>query len=126
MSTRNGPWSTSTKSLGVPLSCSRFLVTRVPCAIQSSQIAPAGAVDVVVADLGVDRGVNLDAGHLGAGEQPPDVDVVDVVAGDRAEDRAQAADDARLLAVGDVVVPHDVVADVLLGPAVLQGPVRSS
>ena len=48
--------------------------------------------------------MELDAGHLGAGEQPPDVDVVDGVAGDGAEGGAQAADDARLLAVGDVLL----------------------
>ncbi len=34
--------------------------------------------------------------------------------------RPQAADDARLLAVRDGVVAHDVVADVLPGPAVCQ------
>ena len=81
----------------------------------------AGAVDVVVADLDVDGGVELDARHLGAGEQLPDVDVVDGVAGDGAERGAQAADDARLLAMGDRVVADDVVADGLLVPAVLQG-----
>ena len=51
-------------------------------------------------------------------EQPPDVDVVDGVAGDGAEAAAQAADDARLFAVGDGVVADDVVADGLLVPAV--------
>ena len=40
-----------------------------------------------------------------------------------AEGGAQAADDARLLAVGDGVVADDVVADVFLVPAVLQGAV---
>ncbi len=79
-------------------------------------------IDVVAADLGVDGGMDLDAGHLRAGEQPSHVDVMNVVAGDPAEDRAQAADDARLLAMRDVVVAHDVVADVVLGPAVFQGP----
>ena len=71
----------------------------------------AGPVDVVVDDLDIDGGVELDARHLGAREQPPDMDVVDRVAGDRAERRAQAADDARLLAVRDGVVADDVVAD---------------
>ena len=81
-----------------------------------------GPIDVVAADLRVDGGMDLDAGHLGAREQPPHVDVVNIVAGDLAEDRAQAADDARLLAMRDMVVAHDVVADVVLGPAVFQGP----
>ena len=43
---------------------------------------------------------------------PPDVDVMDGIAGDGAEDSAQAANDARLLAMGDGVVADDVVADV--------------
>ena len=82
----------------------------------------AGPVDVVVADLDVNGGVELDARHLRAREQLPDVDVVDGVAGDGAERGAQAADDARLLAVGDGVVADDVVADGLLVPAVRQRP----
>ena len=72
------------------------------------------------ADLDVDRAVELDARHFRAAEEPPDVDVVNGIAGDRAECGAQAADDARLLAVRDGVVAHDVVADGFLVPAVLQ------
>ena len=71
---------------------------------------------MVVGDDGIDGGVELDAGHLGAGEEPADVDVVDGVAGDGAEGGAEAADDAGLLAVRDGVVADDVVADVLPGP----------
>jgi len=71
---------------------------------------------VVPADLDVDGGVELDARHLRAGEQPPHVDVVDGVAGDHAERGAEAADDAGLFAVRNGVVADDVVADVFLGP----------
>jgi hypothetical protein len=69
----------------------------------------------------VNGGVELDAGHLGAGEEAADVDVVDRVAGDGAERGAEAADDARLLAVRDGVVADDMVADVLLGSSRSQG-----
>ena len=51
----------------------------------------------------------------------PYVNIVDGVAGDRAEDGAQAADDAGLLAMRDRVVADNVVADGILVPAVLQG-----
>ena len=81
----------------------------------------AGPVDVVAADLDINGAVELDARHLRAREQPPDVDVVDGVAGDDAEGGAQAADDARLFAVGDGVVADDVVADGFLVPAVCEG-----
>ena len=111
---------------GSSLSWKRFAETRVPCAIQSSQTPRQRPVDVVVADLHIDGGVELDARHLGAREQPADVDVVDGVAGDDAERRAQAADDARLLAMRDGVVADDVVADGLLVPAVLAGRARWS
>ena len=60
--------------------------------------------------------MELDARHLGAGEQPSDVDIVDGVAGDGAERASQAADDAGLFAVRDRVVADDVVADVFPGP----------
>ena len=40
---------------------------------------------MVAADLDIDGAVELDARHLGAREQLPDVDVVDGVAGDDAE-----------------------------------------
>ena len=71
-------------------------------------------IDVIAADLGVNRGVDLDTGHLGAGKQPPDMDVVDNIASDRAEHGAHTADQARLFAVGDVIVAHDMMSDVVL------------
>src|ERR1035437_6069763 len=76
----------------------------------------AGPVDVVVGDDRINGGVELDTGHLGPGEEPADVDVVDGVAGDGAERGAEAADDARLLAVRNGVVADAVVANVLSGP----------
>jgi len=76
---------------------------------------------VILADLGVNRGVNLDTGHLGSRKQLPDMDVVDYVACDGAENRPQTADDTRLLAMRDMVVPHYMVTDVFLRPAVFQG-----
>ena len=76
---------------------------------------------MVAADDGVDSSVELDAGHFGPGEQSADVDIVDGVARDGAEHGTHAADDSRLLAVRNVVVANDVVADVLLRPAVFQG-----
>ena len=45
--------------------------------------AAGSSIDVVAADLGVDRSMNLDAGHLRTGEEPPHVDVMDGVAGDQ-------------------------------------------
>ena len=47
----------------------------------------------------VDGGVELDARHLCAGEQSPHVDVVDDIAADGAECRAEAADEAGLFAM---------------------------
>ena len=46
--------------------------------------------------------------------KPADMDVVDRIAGDGTEGRAQAADDSGLLAMGNGVVANDVVADVFL------------
>src|ERR1019366_4024336 len=46
--------------------------------------------------------------------------VMDRVAGYLAEDGPHAADDARLLAMENAVVPHEMVPDVFLRPAVLQ------
>ena len=43
------------------------------------------AVDVVAADFGVNRAVELDARHLRAGEQPAHMNVMDGVAGNDAE-----------------------------------------
>ena len=77
-----------------------------------------GPVNVVPADLNVNGAVKLDAGHLRARKQFPDVNVVDGIAGDGAERSAQAADDARLFAMRDGVVANEVVADVFTGPAV--------
>ena len=59
----------------------------------------AGSVDVVMGDDRINGGVELDAGHLRPGEEAADVDVVNRVAGNRAERGAQAADDTGLLAV---------------------------
>ena len=76
--------------------------------------AADGAVDVVPADLHVNGAVEFDARHLRAAEQLADMNVMDGVAGDGAERRAQAADDSGLLAVRNGVVADDVVADVFL------------
>ncbi len=56
----------------------------------------------------------------------PDVDVVDGVAGDRAERRSETADDAGLLAMRDRVVADDVPAAGVLVPAVLEGALDAS
>ena len=61
--------------------------------------------------------VNLGGDHWAA-----HVDVVDLVALDGAEAAAHAADDTGLFAMRDVVVSHDMMADVLLGPTVLRRP----
>jgi len=80
---------------------------------------PAGAaIHVVIADRAIDGRVDLYAGHLGAGEQAPHVNLVDRVIGDSTEDCAQAADNARLLAVGDVVPANDMMTDGLLVPSI--------
>lgn len=76
----------------------------------------AGPVDVVAADRGVNGGMELDARHLRTGKQASNVDVVDGVAGDGAEGRAQAANDARLFAVRDGVVADNMVADIFPRP----------
>src|SRR5699024_6795045 len=83
--------------------------------------ALVAVVDDVVVDDHVDGGVQLDAGHLGAGEFAPDVDVVYVVVGNGGEGPAHAAHDAGLAAVVDLVAADDVPADLVPAPAVLQG-----
>ena len=50
------------------------------------------------------------------------MDIVDDVAADSAEHRPQAPDEARLLAMRDTVVPHYMVADVVLRPTVFYSP----
>ena len=66
--------------------------------------------------------MELDAADFGSTELPLHPDVVDVVAGDHAEDGPHAAADSRLFATVDRVVPNNVRADLLLRPAVPQGP----
>ena len=101
------------------MSCSRFCVMRVPWALPVAPDAHGAVVDVVAAEDDVDRGVQLDAGDLGAAELHHVVDVVDVVVLNDGEHRAHAADDAALLAVVDVAAAHDVAAHILLQPAVI-------
>jgi hypothetical protein len=67
----------------------------------------------------IHRSQQLEAGHVGPADPSPDRDVVDGVALDGAEDPAEAAVDAVLLAVRDPVVAHHVAADVVPGPPVL-------
>lgn len=69
--------------------------------------------------------VELDARHFGPTEQLPHMNVMDGVACDGTERGAQAADDARLLAIGDGVVANDVVANGFFVPAVLEGSLDS-
>ena len=83
--------------------------------------ASVGAVNVISANLGVDGGVDFDAGHLGARKQPPYVNVVNHVAGYFTEDGAQTSDKTSLFAMRDDVVTDNVVANVFLRPAVFQG-----
>jgi hypothetical protein len=61
-------------------------------------------MDVIVADFGIDGGVKFDACHFGAREQLSDVNIVNGVAGDYAEDCSETAYDACLLAMRDGVV----------------------
>ncbi|OPZ98342.1 MAG: hypothetical protein BWY71_01297 [Planctomycetes bacterium ADurb.Bin412] len=86
--------------------------------------APAGTIDVVMADDGVNRPVYLDAGHLRPRKQLADMDIMDVVAGDGAEDRPHASHQAGLFAVGNVIVADDMMADVVLRPAPFQSPLN--
>lgn len=61
--------------------------------------------------------MDLDPGLLGSAEELADMDVVDVVARDCAKSRSKAANDARLFAVGDVVVSHQMMTNFFLGPS---------
>ena len=83
--------------------------------------AADGPVNVVVADYDIDRSVEFDSRHLGAGEQALHMDVMDGVAGDGAERTPHTAHDAGLFAMGDVVVADDMVADGFLIPGLLEG-----
>ncbi len=97
-------------------------IPRDPCALRHP-VEPDSSnclVNMIVHNLHVDRGMELDARHLGTREQPPDVDVVNGIPAHHAEHDSQATDNARLLAVRDGVVANDVVADRVLVPAVLR------
>ena len=74
-------------------------------------------MDVVAPVHHVDGGVHLDAADLRTGEVLLIVDVVDVVVLDKGEHPAQMAHNAGLATVVDIAPADDVVADVLLGPA---------
>lgn len=56
-------------------------------------------MDPVSLDQQIDRGVELDSRHLGAGKAALGVDLEDVIANDPAEAGPHAADDAGLFAV---------------------------
>ena len=82
--------------------------------------AAIGSIDVVVADFYIDCGMELDTGDFSAGKKLAHMNIVNGIAGDVAEDRAQAADDPCLFAVRDGVVAHNVTANRLPGPAELR------
>jgi hypothetical protein len=86
--------------------------------------ATVGAINVIVADFNVDRGMELDSRHLRTREQAPDVNIVDSVAGDHAENWTQAANDSRLLAVGNCVSLNQVGTNGFLGPSDLRSPLN--
>ena len=82
--------------------------------------AAAAPRDAVVADDGVNGGMELDACHFRSREEAAHVNVVDGVTRDLAEGRAHAAHNAGLLAVVHGIVAHHMVADPLLRPPLLQ------
>jgi len=80
----------------------------------------ADAVDVVVAYHCINRGMNLDTCLLAPAKHSADMNIVNDIVGNGAEHRPQRADQAGLLAMRDFVAPHDVMADILLRPALRQ------
>ena len=79
-------------------------------------------MDAVVFEHDVDGRIEFDATHLRAGELALGPDVVDVIAGDLAEDGTQAAANSGLLTIVDGVVADDMGTDVFTGPADDQSP----
>ena len=77
---------------------------------------------MIVTDFNIDRGMELDSRHLRTREQAADVNIVDSVAGDNAENWTQTANDPRLLAVGNCVSLNQVGTNGFLGPSDLSGP----
>ena len=65
--------------------------------------ATAATIDMVAADLHVDRPVQFDPGHFATAEPALDVNVMDLVIRDLAENAAQAADNSGLFTVRDSV-----------------------
>ena len=79
-------------------------------------------VDMVAADRHVDGRVELDPGGLRAAQLLGVADVVDVAVLDQGEHAAHPAHDTGLLTVVDVAAADDMVAHVLLQPAVVLPP----
>jgi hypothetical protein len=67
-----------------------------------------------MADLDVDRSVELNPRHFCTGEQTPDMNVMDSVASDYAENWTKATNDPRLFAVRNGVSPNQVRTDTFL------------
>ena len=78
-------------------------------------------IDMVVSDLHVNGPMQLDACHLRPGIALTDMNVVDAVVGYRAKDGPQAADNAGLAAIEDMIVANDMMTDGLSIPAVVEG-----
>ena len=83
--------------------------------------AQGAVVDIVMADLRVNGGVELDARDLVSVKFMLDRNIVDLVITDPAEYAAQVSRDPRLSAVVDHVVPNDVRSDPLPAPADVPG-----
>jgi hypothetical protein len=56
--------------------------------------------------------VDFDAGHLHAGKLPANVDIVNLVARDGAEDGSQGSHDSGLFTIMNVIVPNDVAPNI--------------
>ena len=87
-----------------------------PLRLPIEPYGPVGAVKDVVMDIHVQRSVELDTGNFRAMVDHLVMDMMDTVSVDLAEDRAEMADDAALLAFRNLVVANDMAADMLLIP----------
>ena len=66
---------------------------------------------MIAGNQGINRRVKLDRRLLGSIKNRLHVDIVQNIVGNLAEDCAETPDDARLSAMGNGVVAHDMTAD---------------
>ena len=76
------------------------------------------AIYVVLTDEAIHGSMEFDAGHFCAAEEAADMDVMNLISSNLAEGWPQTSHDPGLFAMGDMVIPDHVMADIIGRPTI--------